>query len=491
MTKQISTTNIQYPNRRLFGFGHWNLNIGICLFLVSCVLGFASLLPLTVHAEAPRYLQVSPGVIDLKAKQRDIIRETLTLQNTGARPLRLFPSVEDVNPENGDLNFSYAGNADTRSDSLANWIELSRGIIELQPGESKSVPFVIRVNMNAVPGEYHVQINFTNGGTRDDTENKHPDGYASVNVEVLSDAKEDLQLVKFATDRLAFSGDDVLFNYQLQNIGNQDLHPTGDIRIYDRRGQEVATIDVNRDGKIITPEQTAQLASAWSAASGFGQFKALITVNYGKAQTASVQDTIFFWIVPWKQILGIVVGSVIALAALGLYFHRWLEEQHLQKLAMAGLLKTHPAQAAAMYIPPFSTPAIHPAKVAPKASITTKTEPKERIILRIAENIVIASRLFATFKQRGRLTPHDIAKERALAQPSNSAVALSEPVHAPTPIQSISDRQEFSADRSVQLETEQASAHHAGHSIDLKKIRPQNNAEVIHEGHTVNLKKRT
>lgn len=471
--------------------------------LIFVALMLVMVLPMVVHAEAPRNVQVSPGVIDEKAKPRDIIKESLTLQNTSDRPLKLFPSVEDVNPENGDQNFGYAGNADARSDSLANWIELSRGMIELAPGETRTVPFVIRVNMNAVPGSYHVQINFTNGGTRDETENKNPDGYASVNVEVLSDAKEDLQLVKFSTDRLAFSGDDVLFNYQLQNIGNQDLQPTGDIRIYDRRGQEVATIDVNKDGKLVSPDQTAQLASAWSAVNGFGQFKALITVNYGKSQTASVQDTIFFWIVPWKQILGIFVGTLIALVVLALYFHQWFEERHLEKLALAGLLKTSPAQAAAVYIPPFSTPAVSPPRpVLKQPAVEVKAEPKERIVVRIAENIVIAWRLFTTFKQRGRLTPHDIAYERSLAQPKKS-----EQMHVASVVKEVAEPEQYADDGvyadypeypgAAQTRDEYSTANYGdspsqpvhGEIIDLKVIRPQNK-EVIHEGHTVNLKKR-
>jgi len=53
-----------------------------------------------------------------------------------------------------------------------------------------------------VPGTYHVAITFTDGGTRDETANKNPDGVADVNVEVQADLKEDLQLLKFTTDKI-------------------------------------------------------------------------------------------------------------------------------------------------------------------------------------------------------------------------------------------------------------------------------------------------
>jgi len=432
---------------------------------------FALCLPYVTHAEAPRDMQVSPAVIDEKAKQRDIIKESITLTNTGSRLLNLFPAVEDVNVQNGDQTFAYAENSTQRGDSLANWIELSRGVIELQPGETKTVPFVIHVNLNAAPGEYHAAVTFTDGGTRDETANKNPDGVAQVNVEVQADIKEDLQVLKFTTDRVVFNGDDVLFKYQIVNNGNQALSPSGDIRIFDRRGEEVATIDVNKDGKSVSPSQTAQLASVWGAVQGFGQYKAIITVNYGTAQTASVQDTVFFWVIPWKQLLGLFTVTIIALGVLALYFHQWFEERHLNKLAMAGVLKEHPATAAALasaaaYIPKFPTPPVPPQRQPPKSE--TKKEPKETIVLRAAENAVVAWRLFTTFKRSGRITPQDIAHERraTMPQPTPPVQVTSEP--------------------STYRETPKIQQHQG--TIDLKKMRPQQK-EPLQHGHVVNLKK--
>jgi len=443
----------------------------------SCVLAILLIFsPLYAHADIPHTVQISPGVIDEKAKQRDIIKESVTLQNTSDHTLNLFPSVEDINKANGNQDFSYADNADTRSDSLANWIELSRGVIQLTPGETKTVPFVIRVNMNAVPGTYHAQLNFSDGETRDQTANKAPDGSVSVNVEIQADVKEGLELAKFTTDRIVFNGDDVLFNYQVINNGNQELQPTGDIRIYDRKGEEVASVDVNKEGKTVAPDQTAQLASVWSAVNGFGQFKALITVNYGKSQTASVQDTVFFWIIPWKQLIGLFTATMIAMIVLGIYFHRWFEEKHLNKLAMAGLLKTHPTIAANVYIPPFPPAPLVPRKPpVPKPAPEIHKEAKERIVVKVVENIVIAWRLFTTFKQRGRLTPKDIADERAAAMPPTMF-----PKENAQTVAQVAAVPQYSAQQTHE------GAH--GGTIDLKNLRVEPK-EKIHEGHVINLKK--
>lgn len=280
-------------------------------------------------------LAVTPAFIDEKAKPRDIIKQSITLVNTSERKLNLFPSVRDVDRDEGEKEFARAQNSAEREASLANWIELSRGVIELSPGEEKTVPFVIRVNLNALEGAYHANIAFYEGSSREAAESNPPTASIDVNVEVSPDVKEILQLNSFFTDNIFFSGDDVAFNYQFENVGNQNLQPKGEIRIYDRRGKEVAAVGVNPDGKMVGPDEISQLASVWTAAEGFGRYKAFLNVDFGASQTASVQDTVYFWIVPWQQLVGMVVAMLIAVIFLALYFHKWFDRRYHAKYAHA------------------------------------------------------------------------------------------------------------------------------------------------------------
>lgn len=303
--------------------------------LLSAIAGFV-FTPALAYASV---VDITPVLIDLKGKSRDIFKETITLTNNTDHKMELYPSVNNVLAADGQQQFTTAHDVAEQSGSLANWIELSRGVIELAPGEKRVVDFIIRIDLRANPGVYHAAISFAEGWARPDAKTNPPAGPVMINLEVESDVREVMQLNKFSSDNMVFTGDDVLFNYQLQNIGNQELQPTGEIRIYDRRGTEVAAVDVNREGKTVSPDQTAQLASVWSAAKGFGKFKAMLTVNYGKGQTAAVQDTVYFWIIPWKQLLMILSGVLAAVVILMVYFHRWFEERHIGKLAHAGLLK--------------------------------------------------------------------------------------------------------------------------------------------------------
>ena len=310
--------------------------------------------PFFSSAQTTMDMTALPVVVDEKAKTRDILKENITIKNTGTRKLFLYPSVNDVKPQEGQEVFKQAQTVAERTDSLANWIELSRGVVELMPGESRDIPFVVTVNLNALPGTYHADISFADGSTRVEAEAKSPLAVVTVNVEVQADIKESMQLNKFITDSFFFSGDDVLFNYQVENIGNQELKPKGEIRIYDRKGREVASIPVNAEGKSLTPEQQAQLASAWTSAQGFGKFKAFLNIDYGNNQ-GKFQDTVFFWIIPWQQLLATLVISIIAIIVSALYFHKWLEHRHMQRFALANGLA---GDAAVLQAPPgmVSTP---------------------------------------------------------------------------------------------------------------------------------------
>lgn len=104
----------------------------------------------------------------------------------------------------------------------------------------------------------------------------------------------------------------------LENIGNRDIEPRGSIRIFNRRGEEVGSVPLNADGVEISPDDKEQLATAWSAAGRFGKYKAFLDLEYGENQLASVQDTVYFWVFPWKEILASLAG-VLTLAVVGTF----------------------------------------------------------------------------------------------------------------------------------------------------------------------------
>ena len=418
-------------------------------------------------------LSAIPAVIDEKAKTRDILNESITLENTSIHKIVLFPSINDIQIENGEQRFSGALSGSSTAASLAAWIELSRATIEINAGEKKSVPFLVRVDPKAAPGSYHVVVSFAEGGTREEAEKQPPLASVTVNVDVQADIKEILQLNAFTTGSVYLSGDDVLFNYRLENIGNQSLSPHGDIRIYNRKGVEVASVDVNKEGKPVSPDQKAQLASVWEGAQGFGQYKALLNVYYGQSQVASVQDTVFFWIIPWKQLLIMFIVGLIALVFAAFYAERWLEQRggglaHAHSASPTPVKPIAPAASLMPSIPKTAEPLLSRAgwKAAPPPpalSPLSAVLPKPQVPT-MGTPVVTMSRHLASIPAPLPTTVASFVPQ--VSAPISVMAPISPIVFAPT-VASVPEA-------------------HYGDTIDLKSLR--NIEEPIADSHVINLK---
>lgn len=286
---------------------------------------------------APSDFSVSPLIFDEKAKQRDILRESIGVMNNSTdRSINLYAFVNNVDPTAGVEGFQSASEADLGK-SLANWIEISRGAIDLMPGEKRQIPLLIQVNLRATAGMYHAFVSFAEGSTRDEAERKIKDGVSiAVNVEILDDAKEALELKSFVSADTFVTGEKASFKYDIQNIGNRPLSPKGQVRIFNRSGEEVATLDVNQQGMSLDPNISGQLASAWDAGSRFGRYKAMLDVEYGDKTRGTLQDTVFFWLIPWKEMLAIFLSLGVVVLSLTVYWHNGYAIRSRQKLAHAG-----------------------------------------------------------------------------------------------------------------------------------------------------------
>jgi len=253
---------------------------------------------------------VTPVVANEKVKPRDIVKKELVLTNNTDRRLHLYITVENIDPADGAQDFAAPAVSDL-STSLANWIEITRGKIDLGPQESRKIPYLIHVNLSAAPGSYFAQIGINKGADRAYDEGVEDDATLMLSVEVLDDAHERLSLGNFTSDNSVVLGESIGFSYLLENVGNRDVEPRGSIRIFNRRGEEVGSVPLNADGAEITPENKRQLAAAWSAQGRFGKYKAFLDLEYGENQLASVQDTLYFWVFPWKEILAALVGVIL------------------------------------------------------------------------------------------------------------------------------------------------------------------------------------
>lgn len=281
---------------------------------------------------------LSPVIIDDKARARDILKHSITLVNNADYKLNLYTFVNNILSEEGKQEFSDPSKADQTS-SLANWIAIRRGSIQLNPGEKKKINFEISVNLRAKAGIYHAAIAFVEGATRYEAETKlNGASSVTVNLEVVNKVTERLNIKKFAPGRTFFSGFPVSFSYEFENIGDSPETPSGEIRIYNRSGEELTALKINENGLAVEPGTILKLANFWpgvqndafnakvasirQGSGGFGRYKAILVLEYGDNHSKVVQDTVFFWIMPWLEILIIFTISAFLIIALTYLIHR-------------------------------------------------------------------------------------------------------------------------------------------------------------------------
>lgn len=310
---------------RVFPFVILNRAKNLCPVLAAIFLAGLYVFLIFASVQAAEIIMVAPAVIDLKAKPRDILKDKIILENKSDAKLNIYPFVNNILADSGEERFLNPAAAD-QSSSLANWISISRGVLDLSPGEKKEMDFLIEVNMRAKPGIYHAVISFAAGATRDAAEADLKDaGRININLEVLDNAKEALAIKKFMPDKNFFSKFPVSIFYTLENSGDRPILPTGRIRIYNRRGEEVSVIELNSEAVNVEPQTSEFFKVIWPDGKVFGRYKALLDIEYGTRERKILYDAIFFWVIPWQKLL-ILFGGI---GILPIIFIFWRQKRML------------------------------------------------------------------------------------------------------------------------------------------------------------------
>jgi hypothetical protein len=269
---------------------------------------------------------VTPMVIDEDVKPRDIIQKVISITNTGAQPVTVFPSVNNISLDSGGGIQEFIPQVmSDQTSSLAAWIEISRAGIDIKIGETKTVTLTLRINPNPQEGEYHAFVGFGNGRNRDEAEAMVTRGDAPGTVVTVNFAEKKTSLLKlsrFLVDRFITSAENNGAAYVIKNPGDEALVPSGEIIFYDKRGVEVASLPVNPDKVAINSGGEHTFDVTVPSDGLFGKYKAFLSVEYGTAQLASVQDTAFFYVLPLRATLIGVGIFLIIVVLISLYVHR-------------------------------------------------------------------------------------------------------------------------------------------------------------------------
>ena len=282
---------------------------------------------------AQQAIVVTPAVIDQKAEARDILEFSVKITNNTLSKVNLYSIINDISVKEGRQEFIEPSLLD-KSTSLARWIEISRGVIELWPAQTKDIPFSVHVNLNAKPGKYYAVIIFAQGSTRAEAEakaSKLNQPQTLLNIEVEENIIEKAQLQQFKSEKNFFLNFPVKFLLGIENTGNREIKPVGSIHIYNRRGEEVGSVDVNQAQAAIVPQAYNLFENLWQSKKGFGQYKAVLAAEYGNEEKRDLQDTIYFWVLPWQFLIFFGGGLLVLIILLLLLIRKRLGNYSAQR----------------------------------------------------------------------------------------------------------------------------------------------------------------
>lgn len=289
-------------------------------FIIIC-----ALLVLGNAALAADY-SVAPLLIEHSIEPRDMLEESVKITNTSDRKLRIFPTVNQITlGEEGEIKSFVPPSMSDNTTSITSWISVTRGRVEINPGETIKIPVSITVNPNAVAGEYHAFIGFAEGSKRDEVEALVMAGRAPgvvVRLSLVEKRSEYLRLNRFVIDRFVTNHKNATVSYELENVGGLPITPSGEIIFYNSRGEEIAAVAVNAEQNSIQANNTEKFSQTLPDVGSIGRRKALLNIEYGSAQRANLYDTTYFNVVPLVPLIVAFAGTLILSLLLVMYYHR-------------------------------------------------------------------------------------------------------------------------------------------------------------------------
>lgn len=266
---------------------------------------------------------VRPFLIDRTGEPRDEFDEVVKLRNESqTRKYVVYATVNEIAVDTeGEIKDFVPPVMSDRSQSVTSWLEVTRGRIEIPPGESREVPVRLNISPYAEPGEYHAFLGFVPAPNRPAAEATAMQGEADgvvVKVTIADQRSDRMKVSGFLIDRFVTDAEKETINIEIENLGDITSAPMGEIIFYNSRGEELSSVAVNQEANEILPGESVTLSAPMPSVDTYGRTKANLSLRYGENQRAALQDTAFFYLVPLPVMISIIVG--ILCVSLGMTF---------------------------------------------------------------------------------------------------------------------------------------------------------------------------
>ncbi len=277
-------------------------------------------------------LEIGPPVINLTADPGQSIKTSIKLRDVSPNDLLVQGQVNDFTANGEDGTPRVILDPGEKSPySMIDWFSPLSQLL-LKSKEVKDLSITINVPANAAPGGYFAVVRFTATAPKlnDTGVSLSASLGALILLRVNGDAKEDMSIADFyatndSNKSSFFESIPIGFVERLQNNGNLHEQPAGKILITDMFGKDVAT--VNLTSRNVLPQSIRKFEQTLDSKTIgnkilFGLYHAELTVKYGDKGT-EVKSNITFWVIPYKLIIGVILGIVAIFFAIKLALSRY------------------------------------------------------------------------------------------------------------------------------------------------------------------------
>jgi hypothetical protein len=285
-----------------------------------------------VTAQETASIKLQPAVIEDKVDPGSTFASSIRVTNTNSVAKTYAFRVRDI-ARMGDDGLPVFAEETVAEYGMQTWVRLESESVELAPGETREIPFVVNVPGSASPGGHFAGIFLVA-----EPEKRENTGAAIgyevgtlVHLRVSGDVIDDVRIREFKTDRSVFKKPEVLFTAKVQNAGNILVRPRGPIDIVDMFGRKVDTIIVNDAAAAVFPNGERQFETSWQLERfAIGRYQATLALAYGEEGSKTLSASVSFWVLPTNIIvpalIGLLVLVVVIVGSIKLYVRRRMRD---------------------------------------------------------------------------------------------------------------------------------------------------------------------
>ncbi len=315
-------------------------------------------------------LQVSPSPLVTTIKPGKATTLDLKIRNgsTGIEELKIEPRGFSVNNTSDTITID-----DTSKPAIADWVSFSDPTFTIQPGAWHTQKVTIKPPEAAGFSYSLVLVISRKNNPSPVSGGRLIKGsvavFTLINIDRPGSTRQ-LEIPTFATTQKLYEFLPATLKVTFKNTGNSIVQPYGNIFIQrsDDDTIPISTLKVNDNQSYILPETsrtlqadwqdsfpvyqktvrtdgTAEqhLAWNWDRLSHFriGKYTAKLVAVYNDGERdIPIQQTITFWVVPWRAILAAIVGLTMVIL-----LTRWRSKRHTEKAVQRALAAQQAANA--------------------------------------------------------------------------------------------------------------------------------------------------